>query len=80
MAAALRTQIYLTREQREELDRIGDREGVSLAELIRAAVDEYLEGRPHGIDDALAESFGTVPDATAPSRSEWDRREPAGRG
>lgn len=75
MAAALRTQIYLTREQRDELDRLSEREGASLAELIRDAVDEYLDSRPVGIDEALEASFGAVPDAEMPSRREWGRRE-----
>ncbi len=75
MAAALRTQIYLTRQQREELDRIATRDGASLAELIRDAVDEYLNARPAGIDQALEESFGAAPDAAMPDRAEWARRE-----
>lgn len=73
--AALRTQIYLTKEQREQLDRIALSEGASLAELIRGAVDEYLQGRPSDVITALAESFGAIPDARAPSRSEWRQRE-----
>ena len=73
--SATRTQIYLTREQRDELDRIAERDGASLAELIRDAVDEYLSSRPLGIDEALAASFGAAPDAELPDRGEWDRRE-----
>lgn len=72
--AALRTQIYLTEHQRRELDARSAREGESLAELIRAAVDEYLAARPASLDEALAESFGAVPGAEAASRSEWDGR------
>lgn len=75
MAPALRTQIYLSRDQRDELDRIAAREGASLAELIREAVDEYLSSRPAGIDEALEVSFGAAPDAAMPSRAEWKRRE-----
>ena len=77
MAAALRTQIYLTVEQRRELDALCKREGSSLAELIRAAVDEYLEVRPADLDEALSASFGAAPDARVPPRSEWSRRAPA---
>lgn len=72
--AALRTQIYLTEAQRRELDSLAEREGASLAELIRDAVDEYLDARPPGIDAVLAESFGSVDDATAAERSEWRDR------
>lgn len=70
--AALRTQIYLTEDQRKELDARAKREGASLAELIREAVDEYLDARPASIDEALASTFGVVPDAEAPPRSEWE--------
>lgn len=76
MATALRTQIYLTREQRRELDALAEREGASLAGLIRAAVDEYLEMRPADLDDALAGSFGALPDAVAAPREEWAERTP----
>ncbi len=72
--AALRTQIYLTQEQRRELDSLAEREGASLAELIREAVDEYLQARPPDIDAVLAESFGAAADATAAARSEWRDR------
>jgi len=73
--AALRTQIYLQSEQRAALDRIAAAEGSSLAELIRAAVDEYLEARPTDVDEALEASFGAAPDASAPPRSDWGERE-----
>ena len=76
--AALRTQIYLTQDQRKELDARAEREGASLAELIREAVDEYLDSRPASIDEALASTFGAAPDAQVPSRSEWDQRVTAG--
>ena len=72
--AALRTQVYLTQEQRRELDARSEREGASLAELIREAVDEYLEARPASLDEALSATFGAAPDAEAPPRSDWDRR------
>lgn len=71
--ASLRTQIYLTREQRQRLDMIARREGKSLAELIRAAVDEFLTGAvPEGAK-ALDDSFGSAPGFEVPSRDEWDR-------
>jgi len=72
--AALRTQIYLTSEQRRELDSISERDGSSLAELIREAVDEYLGVRPAHVDTVLEDSFGAIPAASAPPRSEWDKR------
>ena len=78
--AALRTQIYLTAEQRRDLNAIAEREGTSLAELIRGAVDEYLRARAADVDAVLAETFGAVADAKAPSRCEWREREPRAGG
>jgi predicted DNA-binding protein len=71
--AATRTQIYLTREQRERLDALGRREGKPLAELVRAAVDTYLERSAPDADSALAATFGALPELEVPSRDEWDR-------
>jgi metal-responsive CopG/Arc/MetJ family transcriptional regulator len=71
--AATRTQIYLTAEQRRRLDELGQREGKSLAELIRQAVDEYLRYSHADVERALQETFGAIPDLEVPSRDEWDR-------
>lgn len=71
--AALRTQIYLTADQRERLDEIGRREGKSLAELVRAAVDEYLAHAAPDAQSALDATFGAIPGLAVPSRDEWDR-------
>lgn len=71
--AATRTQIYLTAEQRERLDALGEREQKSLAELVRAAVDVYLETEGSTPTDALRSTFGTMPELEVPSRDEWDR-------
>ena len=38
-----RTQIYLTREEREALKTIAERLGQSQSEIIREAVDRYIE-------------------------------------
>lgn len=71
--AATRTQIYLTEEQRARLDALGRREGKPLAELIRAAVDEYLAHETPDAEAALDATFGALPDLEVPSRGEWDR-------
>ena len=63
--------MYLTGEQRERIDRVAA-EGVSMAQVIRHAVDEYLDDRPDP-EAALAATFGAVPDAVAPSRDAWSR-------
>jgi Arc/MetJ-type ribon-helix-helix transcriptional regulator len=79
--AATRTQIYLTQEQRERIEELRARDGRSLAEVIRTALDEYLES--HGREaaareladkrQALDETFGSAPDFPYPDRGDWDR-------
>lgn len=73
--AALRTQIYLTAEQRGRLDALRQSRGESLAELIRAAVDEFLDRERLDLATALELSFGAVPGLEVPPRSEWGERE-----
>ena len=70
--SATRTQIYLTEEQRRKVDQLADAEGVAMAEIIRRAVDVYLDGEIDAAT-ALTETFGGNPDATVPSRDEWRR-------
>ena len=43
---ATRTQVYFTRQQRQALDELAAREGTTLAEVVRAAVDAYLAQAP----------------------------------
>lgn len=71
--AATRTQIYLTTDQRKKLDEIGQRQGKTLAQLVRDAVDCYLEEVDPDIERRLAETFGSAPNLEVPSRDEWDR-------
>lgn len=73
MAMATRTQIYLTKEQRERLDEVARREEASLAEVIRRAVDQYLDRPSNDLEAALAATAGALPDLQVPSRDEWDR-------
>jgi hypothetical protein len=70
---AQRTQIYLTEGQRKALDELRRREGGSLADHIRRAVDGYLAGSGPSTEEALAATFGSMPDLAVPSRDEWDR-------
>jgi len=71
--AATRTQIYLTAEQRKRLDELSRREGKALAELIREAVDAFLEHEHTDVQAALDATFGLSPNLEVPPRSEWDR-------
>lgn len=70
--SATRTQVYLTAEQRERIDQAAAAEGVTMAELIRRALDRYLQDE---VDPAtaLASTFGAAPEAEVPSRDSWRR-------
>jgi hypothetical protein len=71
--SATRTQVYLTSEQRSRIDRTAASEGVTMAEVIRRAIDQYL-GEDSDPSAALAATFGAAPAAEAPSRHTWRRR------
>jgi predicted DNA-binding protein len=71
--SSTRTQIYLTEEQRAGLDKVRKRKGKALAEVVREAVDDYLEREDVTLEEALASTFGSMPDFEVPSRGEWDR-------
>jgi hypothetical protein len=68
-----RTQVYLTSEQRRRLDELASREGKTLAQVIREAVNAYLVEAAPESEKALAATFGVAPDAAAPPRDEWGR-------
>lgn len=70
--SATRTQVYLTAEQRERIDRLARAEGVTMAEVIRRALDRYLESEPDPAA-ALAATFGADPRVSVPGRDEWAR-------
>jgi len=71
--AATRTQIYLTAEQRKRLDELGRREGKTLAQVIREAVDAFIDQENPDVKKALDATFGAAPNLEVPSRDEWDR-------
>jgi predicted DNA-binding protein len=70
---ATRTQIYLTEEQRRRIDALAEVEGVTMAEIVRRALDTYLDEETPDPRLALAVTFGADPHAASPSRDEWDR-------
>lgn len=70
--SATRTQVYLTEDQRRMIDEIARAEGVTLAEVVRRALDAYLNAERDAAA-ALASTFGADPGARSPSRDEWDR-------
>jgi len=71
--SATRTQVYLTKEQRERIDALAAAEGVTLAEVVRRALDAYLARVGPDASVALASTFGADPSAVAPDRDEWRR-------
>jgi Arc/MetJ-type ribon-helix-helix transcriptional regulator len=81
MATATRTQVYLTQEQRDRIEQLRAHDGRTLAEVIRAALDEYLATHGRAAEEkwraetqrVLDETFGIAPDLEVPSRDEWDR-------
>ena len=70
---AIRTQVYLTEAQRGRLDALAEAEGVTMAEIVRRALDAYLDEESPDPQPALAATFGADPRAAAPSRDEWAR-------
>ena len=70
---ATRTQIYLTEDQRKRIDEVVQAEGVTLAEVVRRAIDDYLSRTVADPGPALATTFGADPAIEVPSRDEWDR-------
>jgi predicted DNA-binding protein len=43
--ATLRTNIYLTEKQKASLEKLSERTGAPVAELVRRAIDAYLVSR-----------------------------------
>jgi predicted DNA-binding protein len=71
--SATRTQVYLTDEQRRRIDALAGAEGVTMAEVVRRALDAYLEHEFPDPRPALAATYGVDPTLVPPSRDEWDR-------
>lgn len=82
-----RTQIYLPQDAYESLIELSQRQGVTLAESIRRAVQVYLrQTEASGLSEALESSFGAWSDRSEASekivkqmRQEWNERELRGR-
>ena len=75
----VRTQIYLTERQRDELAAIAKAEGKKQSELIREAVDRLIDQAGRSRREAvLSEAAGMWKDRTdlpdfKAMRAEWDR-------
>lgn len=71
--SAIRTQVYLTEEQRRRIDAMVAAKGESLAEIVRKALDRYLEEEMPDPTTLLAATFGSDPGVSPPDRDEWHR-------
>ncbi|CAN5570300.1 hypothetical protein BH23ACT6_BH23ACT6_07840 [soil metagenome] len=71
--SATRTQIYLTAQQRAQIDEVAEAEGLTMAEVVRRALDAYLAEETPDPSAALRQTFGASAQASAPSRDEWVR-------
>jgi len=70
----IRTQVQLTEEQARQLRRLADRTGVSMAEVVRRAVDDLL-ARQHAVPDAeLRERARAAAGSYRSGRSDVARR------
>lgn len=69
---SIRTQIYLSAEQRRRLDERRRRERRPLAALVREALDAYLADGALDPAAALDATFGALPSLEVPDRDEWD--------
>lgn len=70
-----RTQIYLTDDQVRALKRTAERRDVSMAGLIRQALDRFLRREAAGDPDELLDAtLGALPSLEVPARAEWDSR------
>jgi len=80
----VRTQIYLDETLKAELHRLSEKRRVTLSELIRQAVEQFLERSPSSLEEAVERSFGiwrNRKDLCKTSayvrklRGEWEKRE-----
>jgi len=75
----IRTQVYLTEDQKRALEELAERSGKSQSDLIREAVDELVERRGSGKRMRFLErARGIWKDRENPTdvrnlRGEWDR-------
>ena len=65
--------ICFTDEQLRRLGARAEREGKTLAQVVRDAVEAYVAEAPPDLEAVLRESFASMPDLDAPCRDEWDR-------
>ena len=82
LLCALRLALYiddqdadlLAAELRKRVDERADAEGKPMAEIVREALEQHLAQPLDSVQDLFDDTFGSVVDAWAPPRDEWDRR------
>ena len=79
----VRTQIYLDERQKVKLDRLSAERRITVSDLVRQAIDQYLGRDRSGIGSALEASFGIWKDRddigkgsayVTRLRREWEQR------
>ena len=63
--------MYLQPHQRQRLDEIAGSRGLSLASVVREAIDLYIANTPVDPTTALERTFGAAPKAQVPGRDDW---------
>ncbi len=78
-----RTQIYLDPAQKKDLSQISRRRRATVSELIRQAIEQFLQKNPSGFEEAVENTFGLwskrkdVGNTSVYSRKirrEWEKR------
>ena len=72
--ASSRTQIYLTEQQRQRVDELADERAVSMATVVRDAVDAYLWEVREEVSGTVVETFGSAPTLEVADRAELHDR------
>ena len=80
----VRTQIYLDPVHRRKLSQISHKRRVTVSELIRQAIEQFLQETPSGFEEAVEKTFGlwskrkNIGNASfyvRKIRREWEKRE-----
>jgi len=83
----VRTQIYLDERQKSVLERLSAQRGASVSDLIRHAVDQFIEKTSIDFDKALEVSYGIWRDRSGMDdsssyvetlRRDWEKRDKRG--
>jgi len=68
--------VYLQPHLRQRLEEIAESRGLSLASVVREAVDLYIAEAPVDPTTALESTFGAAPEAQVAGRDDWGDARP----